>query len=112
MDCWGLVFATAKDCKLSTDALNTEHNYSRVSDGELETELRKYCGEPLEVAFAGCIVSIRWPGIKKAGHLGIFTGENLIHAYSRTGRAVEHGFRGTWLKMASGFWRVPGVAYE
>jgi hypothetical protein len=83
-------------------------NYGRLPRAELIDKCRHYC-QRLEVAEVGCLVLIRWPGEKHAGHAALFTGCNLVHAYAQIGSVVEHGYRGPWVKRTDSFWRLPGV---
>lgn len=38
-------------------------------------------------------------------HLGVFTGENLIHSYSTVGRVVEHSLTAGWRKRITQVYR-------
>lgn len=110
-DCWGLVRATCKDLGLFPNGFNVPRDYGRIGDGELQKKVEEHCGAPVIDAVAGCLVLISWPGAVHAGHLAFFTGENLIHSYSRMGKVVEHGFRAPWTKLVHGFYKLPGVIY-
>lgn len=111
-DCWGLVRATCTHLSLFPGGFNVRRDYGRISDGEMEKKMVEHCGSPVADAVPGCLILISWPGATHAGHLAFFTGENLIHSYSRAGRVVEHGFRAPWPKLARGFYKIPGVTYE
>lgn len=39
-------------------------------------------------------------------HVAILSGENIIHSYSRVGRAVEHGFTDEWRYRVTDVFRV------
>lgn len=111
-DCWGLIRATCiTDLGLFPSGLNVRRDYGYVSDGELEKKVAEHCGNPIASPVLGCLVVIAWPGTTHAGHLAFFTGENLIHSYSRMGKVVEHGFRAPWPKLVRGFYKLPGVTY-
>lgn len=110
-DCWGLVRATCKDLGLFPNGFNVPRDYGRISDGELEKKVVEHCGAPIPEPVVGGLVLISWPGALHAGHLGFFTGENLIHSYSQAGKVVEHGFRAPWPRLAHSFYKLPGVAY-
>lgn len=43
-------------------------------------------------------------------HLGIFTGNSLIHAYEPMGRVVEHGIDALWRRRAVRAYRFKGVS--
>lgn len=57
----------------------------------------------------GSMLAIRWK--QEVTHVGIFTGETLIHSYQKRGGVVEHSFRGRWLKLVDSAWALPGIRY-
>lgn len=78
-------------------------DYGRAPSAELEERLAHYC-DRLEVAQAGAILAIRWPGDVRAGHVAICGGDTMIHSYSFAGRVVEHGYRAQWPRWTKSIW--------
>lgn len=83
-------------------------DYGRAPNDALEERLAFHC-EPLEGPEAGCIVAVRWPNDRRAGHIAICTGENLIHCTSEFGCVVEHGYRGAYVRWTKSLWWPRGL---
>lgn len=83
-------------------------DYGRAPNDALEERLAHHC-DRLETAEAGAIVAIKWPGDRRAGHIALCAGENLIHCYSDMGGVVEHGYRGAWLRWTKSIWWPRGL---
>lgn len=88
-------------------------NYGRHPQRALFEIVERYCKPSnSRAAFPGALVLIRWkPGVPPS-HVGLCTGETMIHCYQNSGGVVEHGFRGPWVRMTHSLWRLPGVRYE
>lgn len=84
-------------------------NYGRVPSGELEGRLLAHCRQ-IPAAVPGCLIVIAWTRL--AAHVGICTGETMIHAYESSGGVVEHGYRARWVRMTHSVWALPKVRYE
>jgi cell wall-associated NlpC family hydrolase len=109
VDCIGLIIVALQRLGCLEQGFEIT-NYSRLpSNDQLMTRVQSYCvrlAEPVP----GAMLAIKWN--KDVSHVGIFTGENLIHAYQGRGRVIEHSLRGRWLRMIDSAWALPGVAYE
>lgn len=108
VDCIGFFLLAAHRAGfLPVDFERTD--YGRAPNDELEKRLAHHC-EQLERPEAGAIAAIRWPGDRRAGHVAICTGENLIHCTSDFGRVVEHGYRGHYVRWTKSLWWFRGLA--
>ena len=108
IDCVGLPIVIGSSLGLVHEAFDVAR-YGRTPTGELIGRLQGYCTR-LPAAVPGCLVVIAWT--KVAAHVGLCTGDTLIHAYESVGRVVEHGYRGRWVRMTHSAWALPGVTYE
>lgn len=86
----------------------TQANYSRLTNGELLQVVREHC-TPLEADELGCLVVIRWPRERQAGHVAIRTDLGILHAFAHHRGVKEHGYRAKWPQWTDSFWRLPGV---
>lgn len=86
----------------------TQANYGRLATGELIEACSKFCTK-LGADELGCLVVVRWPGEKNAGHVAIRTDLGILHAYKNHGGVKEHGYRAKWPEWTDSFWRLPGV---
>lgn len=102
MDCIGFFLIAAYRVGLLPREFERT-DYGRAPSAELTERLAHHC-DRLKHPEPGCVVAVRWPGDKRAGHLAICTGENLIHCYSDAGAVVEHGHRGAWLRWSQSYW--------
>lgn len=107
VDCIGLLLLAASRVGVLPLELG-RRDYGRTPLDELLAGLGAHC-EQLDVPEPGCIVAIRWPGDRRAGHVAICAGETLIHSYSNCGRVVEHGFRGKWTQWVVSLWWPRGL---
>lgn len=109
LDCAGLVVAVA-------EMLGIPHadqtGYGRLpSNGQLEaaldeqTCLNRALGDPLP----GDVLLMTFT--KHPQHLGIFTGENLIHSWQIAGKVAEHRMDAAWLRRVVRIYRFVGVAH-
>lgn len=88
-------------------------NYGRQPQRELFDIVQRYCKPAgTRVQFPGALVLVRWLPQSPPSHVGLCTGETMIHCYQRAGGVVEHGYRGPWLRVTHSLWRMPGVRYE
>lgn len=108
MDCVGLIVATLQELDCLPGNFESPAYGRLPNQGELERKIRSYC-DPIDEPVPGALIGVQWHG--EAAHVAIYTGENIIHAYEKRGRVVEHGFRGNWLKRVKGVWALPGVSY-
>lgn len=110
LDCAGLVVRVA--CLLEVPVID-QRGYARLpSGGGLETALD---GQPNITRMrgesqAGDILVLRFD--KDPQHLAIFTGENIIHCTSQTGRVVEERFDALWRSRLVRVYRFNGVTHE
>jgi cell wall-associated NlpC family hydrolase len=104
LDCGGLIVRVAHDLGLSEFDVG---GYGPEPDGRL---LRRYLQAQAEhVLFAerGDILLLRF--VRYPQHLGIYTGEGIIHTYQQVGRVVEHAFDSTWRARVVDAYSYPGV---
>jgi cell wall-associated NlpC family hydrolase len=112
VDCLGLILAVCNDCKLLPPDFKPAANYGQIQQGELRKAVEVHCGPPTGLQLCGALALISWPGHRHAGHIAFVTGPNMIHAYSRSEKVVEHGLRPPWTRLIYGFYKIPGVDYE
>lgn len=108
VDCVGFLLAMMAEVGILPAELEEKPTYGRAPTDDLRAAVARYCYELAEPE-AGAIALITWPGDSTPSHLGLLTPENIIHAYARVGRVVEHGYRSRWPKMTDSLWRLPGV---
>ncbi len=105
VDCVGLIVVVGKSLGLFAQDFDYGH-YGRSATGELDAILDKHLvriPEPVP----GCIVSIRW--WKRAHHLAIYTGRDLIHSHQSFGGVTQHRCDGRWLRRIVAAYDFPGV---
>jgi NlpC/P60 family putative phage cell wall peptidase len=93
LDCAGVIAHVAK--RLGYEPVETP-GYSRTpSNGllELAADTQEWLYRVHEMQ-AGDILMMRFTGDPQ--HVGIYTGENLIHSYEGIGRVVEHRLDTKW----------------
>lgn len=113
VDCAGFLVALMKASGELPAQYVEPANYGRTPVRELIEVVRRYC-TPVARApgFPGALVLIRWPRDRQPSHVGLCTGDTLIHCYQREGGVVEHGYREPWSRVTHSLWRLPGVRYE
>lgn len=111
VDCAGLIIGVLRECDALPANFTDVPAYSRAPQRALG-ELVHALTVPAARAAPGVIVLIRWPGERYPSHVAICTGENLVHAYMRARRVVEHGYRGPWQRDTAALRAVPGVLLE
>lgn len=108
VDCVGLVIVTLQKLGCLSQQFESPE-YGRVpKPGELRRKIEGYC-KSLAAPVPGAMVGFRFIGNET--HVGIYTGENIIHAYQKRRQVIEHSFRGKWLERVTGCWALPGVSY-
>lgn len=108
IDCVGVPLWIMRELGVFPPELQSA-NYGRLSNGELIASCQRFC-LPLPGEELGCLVVIRWPGEKEAGHVAIRTDLGIVHAYRNHGGVREHGYRAKWPQWTDSFWRLPGVS--
>lgn len=109
LDCAGLIVHVAA-------ALGLEYvdvaGYSRTpSGGILESTLdAQPCLFRVSEARAGDVLLFRFLGAPQ--HLGITTGETLIHAYQKAGKVCEHRIDEQWRRRIVRVYRFKGLVSE
>jgi len=110
LDCAGLIVRVSD---LLGVPASDQRGYSRLPSGEkLESALDsqqnvfRVRGAPM----AGDILLLRFD--KDPQHLAIYTGENIIHSTSQTGRVVEERFDAMWRSRLVRIYRFVGVSHE
>lgn len=112
VDCAGFIVEMMKACGELPSNYHEPANYGRSPSGHLIEIVRKYCTVAPPPAFAAALVLIKWSFDRVPSHVGICTGETLIHSYAGERAVIEHGYRGRWLRLTHSLWRLPGVRYE
>lgn len=111
LDCAGLVVHVAAHLGVNY----TDHGgYAKTpSNGLLESALDMQPAierVPVNEMQAGDILVMRFN--KEPQHLGIFTGENIIHSYSVTGKVCEHRLDDVWRRRIVRAYRFKGLNHE
>lgn len=106
LDCAGLIIQVAKMLGLE----HTDHmGYARLpGNGLLESALDNQPG--LIRVFdlqPGDVILMKFSGDPQ--HLGIYTGENIIHAYQPIGKVCEHGLTDAWRRRIVRIYRFNEV---
>lgn len=106
MDCAGLIVHVA--ATLGLDYFD-QSGYARTpSNGLLEAALDSQpCIERVSSMRCGDVLLMRFHGDPQ--HLGIYTGENLIHAYSTIGKVCEHRLSDVWRSRIVRVYRFKGI---
>jgi cell wall-associated NlpC family hydrolase len=108
LDCIGLVIAALT--KVGVVFYEEPPTYARLPHGDsLLAPLRGYCTEVTKIE-PGLVGAIRFR--REVTHVGLITGQTIIHAYEGARRAVEHSYDQRWQKLTVCLWRLPGVVYE
>lgn len=113
VDCIGLIDLAFKGAGIDWAQLMgvvDKRDYARSAHPDLLCMVRKYC-DPIAEPIDGCLIVMRFPGEQYPRHFGVYARGNVIHADSRSGHVVEHGYRGVWKRCQHSFWRIPGVSY-
>lgn len=106
LDCAGLIVHVAATLGLDY----ADHGgYSRSpSNGLLESALDgQPCLERVARRQPGDVLLMRFTG--EPQHLGIFTGETLIHSYANVGKVCEHRVDEAWARRIVRAYRFVGV---
>lgn len=109
LDCAGFVAETARLLGLP---VADQTDYARnPTGGLLESALD---GQPCLVRVTdgpqpGDVLLMRFDGDPQ--HLGIYTGENLIHAWQVVGKVCEHRLDDAWRRRIVRVYRFVGVAH-
>ncbi len=106
IDCAGLVICVAHDLDIST------FDYTAYGRIPVSATLETLCAENMDVitieeATVGDVLLFAFR--KDPQHLGIYTGENLIHAYSGVKQVVEHPYDLLWQTRTMGAFRYRGL---
>lgn len=110
VDCIGFVICVRNAISPMPSWMQTSRNYGRVSQQDLLLQgLQRECTR-IEAPEEGCIVLIQWPMNKIPQHVAIHGRGNIIHAYARSQKVIETGYRAHWLRDTHSLWRMPGVA--
>lgn len=111
LDCAGLLCFVAEN--LSVKYTDVSGYGRQPSDGLLEATFDAHVerGVLIRVALAemqaGDFLMMRFR--REPQHLGIFTGENLIHAYLQAGKVCEHRLDAKWQARIVRVYRLAGV---
>lgn len=107
VDCVGLVLCALHELG-ATDW--DDRHYSRLVDPDhLRRQIERHCDPvPVEARQPGDLLLFRVQGV--AQHVGLFTGESVIHAYETVGYVVEHRFGAAWERRLAAVYRWRGMA--
>jgi cell wall-associated NlpC family hydrolase len=109
LDCAGLIIHVAK--KLEIVYVDSDGYARQPSGGLLESMLdAQPCLERVADMQAGDVLLMRFAG--EPQHLGIFTGQNIIHSWAQPGKVCEHGFIAPWPKRVVRIYRFKGLNHE
>ena len=112
VDCLGLMIATAALCGM--DYSYVPHNYGLTPTDKLLKMVEELCARTEEV-IPGTMALFKFPSEPHPRHFALIVdrpdGLGLLHADSRRGIVVEHGFKGAWRRWHHSTWMIPGVAY-
>lgn len=103
IDCIGLLVCVAND--LGIKVIDRDGYGTMPYKGLLEQGLKENC-ERITIPVPGCIVLIKFPNAHPS-HVGIYTGENIIHCWSQPGKCVEHIYSDKWKRLTVGYYRWP-----
>jgi cell wall-associated NlpC family hydrolase len=107
-DCAGVIVHVAARNNIPHDDQN---DYPRLPGGSrLETALENqdYLARvPVAQIQAGDVLLMKFAGAPQ--HLGLFTGENIIHAYESVGKVVEHRLSDEWKRRIVRAYRFVGM---
>jgi cell wall-associated NlpC family hydrolase len=107
-DCAGVICHVAARNNVPHD---DQSDYPRMPGGSrLEAALdgQDYLVRvPVSQIQAGDVLLMKFTGDPQ--HLGLFTGENIIHAYESVGKVVEHGLTAEWKRRIVRAYRFVGV---
>lgn len=112
VDCLGLIVGCARALEIP---LQDVTNYGRLPDPIVaRKELRRQLIQlQLCDVQPGDILYLRW--LNSPQHFAIFTGDGLIHAYSKIrhtgemGRVIEHRMSDRWWSMVMDIYRLKGL---
>jgi cell wall-associated NlpC family hydrolase len=102
-DCIGVVAGTALALGLPVRYRN---DYSQAPDGSLMRELAAQC-VALDRVEAGAVLAMEFNFTPH--HVGIYTGDGLVHAYAQVRKCVFSPWDAYWLAKVRGIFRLPGV---
>lgn len=109
LDCAGLAVIAAQAAGID---VQDEQGYPRLPGGaRLESAFDRQLGLariPVTEIMNGDILLMTFEG--QPQHVAIVCGENIVHAYERVGRVVEHGLTDFWRKRIIRAYRFAGVA--
>jgi len=97
VDCINMCYEAAKSVGLAPDNIMPA-DYSRDPDGvALMAALKKYMVPIYNKQMKpGDVLLFRF--VKHPQHVGVYTGRNIIHAYSKMDKCVEHILDNRWRK--------------
>jgi cell wall-associated NlpC family hydrolase len=102
-DCIGVVAGTALALGLP---VRYRSNYSQTPDGSLRRELAEQC-TLLDKLEPGAVLLMAF--MPEPHHVGIYTGEGIVHAYAQVRRCVFSPWEKYWAEKLRGIYRLPGV---
>ncbi len=106
MDCAGVIVHVAK--RLGFDPIEPPAYGRAPHDGMLEfwADAQPYL-ERVKDMQAGDVLMMRFS--KEPQHVGIFTGENIIHAYENIKKVCEHRLSDVWAARVVRVYRFNGL---
>lgn len=113
VDCIGLISLSMSSAGVDLQKLlgiQDRRTYGRSAHPELLKMVRDCC-ESIRQPIDGCLLVMKFPGERYPQHFGIYANGNIIHADSRQGQVIEHGYRGIWKRSEHSLWKIPGVNY-
>ena len=102
VDCIGVAYCVAR--KFDMVPVEAMVTYSRDPSGNLlHKSIGKYLMRVHPPYKPGDLLVFRF--VRDPQHVAVFTGKNLIHAYSEVGKCIEHRFDKKWQKRLTGAFR-------
>ena len=102
-DCVGVVAGTALALGLPVRYRN---DYPQVPDGSLLRELSAQC-TAIGALEPGAVLLMTFTAVPH--HVGIYTGEGIVHAYAQVRRCVFSPWEDYWRAKVRRIFRLPGV---
>lgn len=106
VDCIGVVYCTGRDMGIVDPSVMVP--YGRSPDGRLLPAILNANMHRVRKLQPGDVLLFKF--VKEPQHVGVYTGRNIIHAYSRVGKCVEHIYDARWIKRLVGAYRFAEFA--
>lgn len=92
VDCIGVVYCTGRDMGIVDPAVMVP--YARSPDGELLPDILDTNMQRVHKLQPGDVLLFKF--ITEPQHVAVYTGRNIIHAYAKIGKCIEHRYDKFW----------------